>query len=208
MTILKSTTIAALAAVAALATATAALAAPAAATGAVNVRTGPGTSYAKVDTLAKGEIVDVIQCQSGWCYIEHDGPDGWVSANYLGAVGNTPDKPDVNFQIGVGPGGIQFGFGVGDNSITFTPPAAPVPQICLHDGANYTGAKNCYPVGTVINSLPGFWNDRASSISVQAGATVTVCRHAGFAGVCQTYNSNKPTLPVLLNNNITAIEVY
>ena len=51
-----------LAALALLATTATAFAAPAYATGNVNVRSGPGTGYARIDTLRRGE-----QCWSvGW----------------------------------------------------------------------------------------------------------------------------------------------
>ena len=49
----------------------------------LNVRSGPGTNYRVVDVLYQGETVDVEGCQSGWCRINHSGPDGWVSARYL-----------------------------------------------------------------------------------------------------------------------------
>jgi len=64
-------------------------AAEAAATTALNVRTGPGTEFAVIDTLFTGERVDATECQTnGWCFISHDGgPDGWVSGRYLGVVG-------------------------------------------------------------------------------------------------------------------------
>ena len=76
-----------LAALAFLASAAAATAAPAYATGNVNVRSGPGTHYGVVDTLRRGERVDIQQCRGGWCFVEKRGPDGWVSANYLGRDG-------------------------------------------------------------------------------------------------------------------------
>lgn len=82
-----------LAALALVATTAAASAAPAYATGNVNVRSGPGTYYGKVDTLRRGEQVDVKQCQGSWCYVIKNGPDGWVSANYL-ARGGYPDYDD------------------------------------------------------------------------------------------------------------------
>ncbi|MBJ3783467.1 SH3 domain-containing protein [Devosia sediminis] len=72
-----------LAALAVLATTAAAFAAPATATGSVNVRTGPGTGYAVVDTLRRGQQVEVQHCRGSWCFVEKRGPDGWVSANYL-----------------------------------------------------------------------------------------------------------------------------
>lgn len=70
--------------------ASAALAAPGVATGAVNVRSGPGTSYVVRDTLYRGEDVDIGRCTGGWCYVTHDGADGWVSANYLQGVDDGP----------------------------------------------------------------------------------------------------------------------
>lgn len=76
-----------LATLAVLATTAAASAAPAFATSNVNVRSGPGTGYAVVDALRRGERVDVQYCRGSWCYIEKRGPDGWVSANYLSSGG-------------------------------------------------------------------------------------------------------------------------
>jgi len=71
-----------------LASAGAALADPGTATASVNVRSGPGTGYAVVDTLYPGESVDIQRCQGSWCYVVHSGPDGWVSANYLSGAGD------------------------------------------------------------------------------------------------------------------------
>lgn len=72
-----------LATLAIIATTVAASAAPAIATGNVNVRSGPGTGFHRVDTLRRGEHVDVQYCRGSWCYVQKRGPDGWVSANYL-----------------------------------------------------------------------------------------------------------------------------
>jgi SH3-like domain-containing protein len=83
-----------LAALALLATTAAATAAPAYATGSVNVRSGPGTHYQKIDTLYRGEQVDVQQCRGSWCYVIKSGPDGWVSANYLARGGNDWEDDD------------------------------------------------------------------------------------------------------------------
>jgi len=60
------------------------------ATAAVNVRSGPGTGYSVLDTLTPGEYVSVRGCSGGWCYITHPGPDGWVSANYIGGSAPYP----------------------------------------------------------------------------------------------------------------------
>ncbi len=49
------------------------------------IHTGPNVTFAQVDTLYEGETVDFGQCQVGWCYITHHGPDGWVES---GAIAN------------------------------------------------------------------------------------------------------------------------
>lgn len=61
----------------------AASAATAYASAAVNVRSGPGTSYPVVDTLRRGERVEIDYCRGVWCAVSKSGPDGWVNANYL-----------------------------------------------------------------------------------------------------------------------------
>jgi uncharacterized protein YraI len=94
---------------------------------AVNVRSGPGSSFGVVDTLSQGEEVDVLSCRSsGWCAIEHDGPDGYVFSRYLSADvgleasveedvviiddGPANDDLDVRSRLSVA---ISVGFGDG-----------------------------------------------------------------------------------------------
>lgn len=66
-----------------LATTVASLAAPAVVTGNVNVRSGPGTQYRVVDTVRRGERVDVDRCRGSWCFVEKRGPDGWIASRFL-----------------------------------------------------------------------------------------------------------------------------
>lgn len=50
---------------------------------ALNVRSGPSTSYAKVSTLYNGDIVTVTSTSDGWAMI---GTNQWVSMQYLKAL--------------------------------------------------------------------------------------------------------------------------
>lgn len=90
------------AALALLATSAAVSAAPAVATSNINVRSGPSTGYRVIDTLRRGERVDVQYCRGSWCFVEKAGPDGWVSASYLDRGRpdwdrpGRPDRPDWN----------------------------------------------------------------------------------------------------------------
>jgi uncharacterized protein YraI len=87
MTIRKKLIATGLAGLTLVATAAAAYAAPAVATSNVNVRSGPGTGYGVVDTLRRGQQVDIQQCRGSWCYVQKPGPDGWVSSSYLSRGG-------------------------------------------------------------------------------------------------------------------------
>jgi uncharacterized protein YgiM (DUF1202 family) len=78
------------------------------ATGSVNVRSGPGTNFGVVDVLSPGETVNVGECRSsGFCYITHSGPDGWVSSRYL-----TNDREVRNDRPRVSPN-VTFSFSFG-----------------------------------------------------------------------------------------------
>ena len=53
-------------------------------TGALNIRTGPGTNYTKTGSLSKGEQVIVLSTDNGWSRIlYHGSKTGWVSSQYL-----------------------------------------------------------------------------------------------------------------------------
>ena len=50
----------------------------------LNMRTGPGTEFAKIEVLSKGEKVKVVEeLEGGWVEIEKDGYRGYVSKDYL-----------------------------------------------------------------------------------------------------------------------------
>lgn len=200
-----------------LLTTLAASAAPGVATGNVNVRTGPGTGYAKVGVLPAGEYVDVKQCQGSWCFVDRaSGTDGWVSKNYLapadggggggGGGGEAEEDIPFNFGVTVGPGGPSFSFGIGDAPPP--PPAPPAPaKACFFKGNNFTGAQFCVAVGTDDPHLPGGWNNSISSIRLQGGAQITVCKNNWYAGACTTYGADKPLMGSY-NNTVSSYQVF
>lgn len=52
--------------------------------GGLNVRSGAGTSYGKVATLSKGEVVLFLKSTDGWSRVLYHGTKtGWVSSQYL-----------------------------------------------------------------------------------------------------------------------------
>jgi uncharacterized protein YraI len=50
---------------------------------ALNMRTGPGTGYARVAVIPGGGAVQVYNCSGSWCNVNWRGRVGWVSARYL-----------------------------------------------------------------------------------------------------------------------------
>lgn len=58
--------------------------------GTLNVRSGPGTQYRRIDRLGQGARVSVIASSGAWRRIARAGGAAWVHGGYLGAVGAAP----------------------------------------------------------------------------------------------------------------------
>jgi len=61
----------------------------------LNVRSGPGTGYAKISAVTEGQTYPVITSQNGWYRLQIGSAPGWVSGDYL-AVTSTPTVPSGN----------------------------------------------------------------------------------------------------------------
>lgn len=187
----------------------------AAATTWLNVRAGPGTSYGVVDTLAAGEVVTVTECETnGWCYIEHPGPDGWVSSSYLTLAPDAPeaDDPDCRLQLTIGPEGPRLALQCGDGPVIVPGGPGPGPgpvgnQACFYRNANYGGASFCRGLGT-INSLNAPYNDRITSVRVSGAARARLCVNTNLGGYCRVVTSDTPQLGPLIDNRASSLRVY
>ena len=49
----------------------------------LNVRTGPGPNYEKIDKLTQFQRAEIIKERGNWAKIKYDNKTGWVSKNYL-----------------------------------------------------------------------------------------------------------------------------
>ena len=117
------------------------------ATTAVNVRTGPGAGYAKVDTLFAGEVVEITECQSGWCFVQHPGPDGWVSGSYLAATESPGSSPSAGDAAAAAIFGTILG-AILNNAPAPAPPPAPSPPLPY-------GPDTCKPGFVWRDAIPG-----------------------------------------------------
>jgi len=195
------------------------LAGEAVAKSAVNVRTGPGTSFGIVDQLTAGEVVNVTECApSNFCFVEHNGPDGWVSANYLTALEEEVDEedmeegggdnPDCSFGFVVGPGGPSLSINCGDAPMPPAPPAPPAAaEACLYTGNNFNGDDLCVGVG-IRNALNGTFNNKISSIELNGGAKAMLCDGPNLTGVCKNITTDTAPLQPSINNKTSSFSIY
>ncbi len=198
----------------------AAFATSAQSTTALNVRTGPGTSFGVVDTLTPGEHVEISECaENGWCFIEHEGPDGWVSSNYLepvsgGTGGSTGENCGFSFNIGSSGPSLSINCGDGGGTPpapTPTPDPDPAPPsgnvACFYTGANFTGNEFCHGPAT-LNTLDATFNDNIASLKLYGSAKARLCRNANLTGLCKNYTNSKANLPVQIRNKASSLRVF
>ena len=189
---------------------------------AVNVRTGPGTTYGIVDKLEPGELVTVTECApNNFCFVEHDGPDGWVSASFLipaddaaadDAAPGAGKNPKCSFGFTMGPDGPSLSVNCGNAA---PPPPAPEPSddapsddepgACFYTGTNFSGDQLCMGLGQKMSL--GAYNDKISSVELYGGAVARICTDINFGGTCQNITADKAALGAAVNNKTSSIKV-
>ena len=53
----------------------------------VNMREGPGTGFAVVDVLSRGEGAEVLAVDGGWARVRSGGSEGWMALSLLAEAG-------------------------------------------------------------------------------------------------------------------------
>ena len=178
----------------------------------LNVRSGPGTGFSVVDTLGPGEIVNVTECETnGWCYVEHPGPDGWVSSSFLTVPSEAEEAsdPDCRLQLTIGPSGPTMSIVCGDGPVA-EPSPAPTPvgdQACFYVNPNFGGERFCYGIG-VLNSLNATFNDRISSVRLYGAAKARLCVNNNLGGFCRIVTNNVAALGPFINDRGSSLSVY
>ena len=56
----------------------------------LNVRSGPGTGYGRVTSLADGTVVNIVGVNNGWYKITYNGVTGYVSSDYMTTTKTAP----------------------------------------------------------------------------------------------------------------------
>ena len=81
----------------------------------------------------------------------------------------------------------------------------PAGRICFFENANYGGASFCINDGQTYAQLPSGWDNRITSIRVESGATVQVCRDTEFWGWCEQLTSSVTQLFGDRNDAISSV---
>jgi len=85
--------------------------------GRLNLRRGPGTSYAVISVMPSGASVELMgSAQGGFYPVRYNGTKGWASADYLSTGGAAP-QPGTTPTPG-GTGAVPVGPSVTDNKVT------------------------------------------------------------------------------------------
>ena len=112
-----------------------------------------------IDKLYEGERVKVQECDDDWCFINHDGPDGWVPLASLDRVGGgySDGGPTIVFQGG----GFNLPPKKPGGGIIVDPvhhPKFPIDTANLGtltldpgNGGGGNGGGNVHPVGPIVN---------------------------------------------------------
>jgi uncharacterized protein YgiM (DUF1202 family) len=61
----------------------------------INVRSGPGSSYAKLGTAAKGSVYTVTGRSGSWYQIDYNGRTGYVYSGYISITSQTAPQENT-----------------------------------------------------------------------------------------------------------------
>ena len=67
-------------------------------------------------------------------------------------------------------------------------------KVCFYTGTNFTGAHFCASIGTSAPRLPATWNDRISSVEVIGPASVKICSDRAYSGSCLALGGSRGML--------------
>jgi hypothetical protein len=149
---------------------------------------GPGTEYKVVGEIEAEVRIRVDRCHKLWCHVHKGREAGWAklySIDFGEGPGGRYKFPKVGFNWG-GPG-----------------------QVCLYEGANFTGKSLCVKPGFRSRDLLLLGADnRFSSVRIEGRTSVLLCRDRDYVSFCIHYNDSQKRLHGFLDNNVSSVIVY
>ncbi|SCI72556.1 N-acetylmuramoyl-L-alanine amidase LytC precursor [uncultured Clostridium sp.] len=86
----------------------------------LNVRSGYGTNHSVIGSLSNGATVEIVESQNGWYKIKYNGGYGYISAQYVKAVGSINNKPSSTSKSGTVTAtslNVRSGYGANNSKI-------------------------------------------------------------------------------------------
>ena len=137
----------------------------------LNVRSGPGTEYDRVASLARGAVVRITGIENGWFKVERGGTAGYVSSDYIttceaSAVSSSGygPTPDSTGQIGSGKE-TETGLAI----VAYAEEFLGTPYVY---GGNGPNSFDCSGFVKYVFSHFGYSINRTASTQLKNGASV------------------------------------
>ena len=133
----------------------------------LNVRSGPGTSYAKVTSLYDGNVVSIVGIDSGWYKITtSSGVTGYVSSEYMvtckDSAGSRGDGPVAS--------SVSYSSSLGQQIVDYAKPYLGVPYVY---GGNGPNSFDCSGFTTYVYRHFGYTLNRTASGQLSNGVSVS-----------------------------------
>ena len=131
----------------------------------LNVRSGPGTSYAKVTSLYDGNVVSIVGIDSGWYKITtSSGTTGYVSSDYMVTC------KDSAGSRGDGPVAAAASSSLGQQIVDYAKQYLGVPYVY---GGNGPNSFDCSGFTTYVYRHFGYTLNRTASGQLSNGVSVS-----------------------------------
>lgn len=149
----------------------------------LNVRSGRGTGYEKLGTLAYGTSVTVSEVQEGWATITYEGKTAYVYASYLtpsGGSGGGGQSYTVNAKIGLN---VRAGRGTGYQKLGTLAYGTSVTVSEIQEGwatISYSGQTAYVYAAYLTANGSGGGGSQSYTVNAQIGLNVRAGRGTGY----------------------------
>lgn len=141
---------------------------------ALNLRTGPGTSYSVILTMPKGSLVTVLSTANGWSKVTYEGTTGYAYDVYLASV--TGSEYIITYGVN-----LRTGPGISYPIIQLIPKGSRVQVLSISGGwakvickdkTGYAWAAYLSPVSSV--TYPSYYTTAALNLRSGPGLTYAI----------------------------------
>ena len=142
---------------------------------ALNVRSGPSTSYDRINTISEGTKITILSTEGDWYKVEVNGKEGYVSSQYVSVNGQTADVSGSTGTVNASALNVRAGIGTSTNVIGLLYEGAKVTILSTESNGWYkiqSGSLTGYVSGEYItlgSSSSGSSSSSDNNVSGQSG---------------------------------------